>query len=68
MWKRKCKRRLVFCSAAVKLQDWVVHQKLKLVVLFEGRDTAGKDGMIKRITERLNPRDCRVVALGPKRA
>jgi polyphosphate kinase len=47
----------------VKLQDWVVQQKLKLVVLFEGRDAAGKGGAIKRITQRLNPRVCRVVAL-----
>jgi polyphosphate kinase 2 len=47
----------------VKLQDWVVHQKLKLVVIFEGRDAAGKGGMIKRITQRLNPRVCRTVAL-----
>jgi polyphosphate kinase 2 len=47
----------------VKLQDWVEHQKLKLVVLFEGRDAAGKGGVIKRITQRLNPRVCRVVAL-----
>jgi polyphosphate kinase 2 len=47
----------------VKLQDWVVHQKLKIVVLFEGRDAAGKGEMIKRITQRLNPRVCRVVAL-----
>ncbi len=47
----------------VKLQDWVVHQKLKLVVLFEGRDAAGKGGVIKRITQRLNPRVCRVAAL-----
>ena len=47
----------------VKLQDWVVHQKLKLVVLFEGRDAAGKGGVIKRITQRLNPRICKVVAL-----
>src|SRR5262249_46511527 len=47
----------------VVLQDWVVHQKLKLVVLFEGRDAAGKGGVIKRITQRLNPRTCRVVAL-----
>jgi polyphosphate kinase 2 len=47
----------------VKLQDWVVKQKLKLVVLFEGRDAAGKGGAIKRITQRLNPRVCRVVAL-----
>src|ERR1700726_1753810 len=47
----------------IKLQDWVVHQKLKLVVLFEGRDAAGKGGVIKRITQRLNPRVARVVAL-----
>jgi polyphosphate kinase len=47
----------------IKLQDWVVHQKLKLVVLFEGRDAAGKGGVIKRITQRLNPRKCKVVAL-----
>jgi len=47
----------------VKLQDWVVDQKLKIVVVFEGRDAAGKGGVIKRITQRLNPRVCRVVAL-----
>ena len=47
----------------VRLQDWVVHSKLKLVVLFEGRDAAGKGGVIKRITQRLNPRVCRVSAL-----
>jgi polyphosphate kinase 2 len=47
----------------VKLQDWVVHEKLKLVVIFEGRDAAGKGGAIKRITQRLNPRVCRVAAL-----
>ncbi len=47
----------------VKLQDWVVHKKLKIVVLFEGRDSAGKGGVIKRITQRLNPRVCRVAAL-----
>jgi polyphosphate kinase 2 len=47
----------------VKLQDWVVHQKLKIVVIFEGRDAAGKGGAIKRITQRLNPRVCRVAAL-----
>ena len=47
----------------VKLQDWVVSQKLKVVVLFEGRDAAGKGGVIKRITQRLNPRVCRVAAL-----
>ncbi len=47
----------------VKLQDWVQHRRLKLVVLFEGRDSAGKGGAIKRITQRVNPRTCRVVAL-----
>lgn len=47
----------------VKLQDWVVQQKLKVVVIFEGRDAAGKGGAIKRITQRLNPRVCRTVAL-----
>src|SRR5581483_5842662 len=47
----------------VRLQDWVVHQKLKVVVLFEGRDAAGKGGVIKRVTQRLNPRICRTVAL-----
>jgi polyphosphate kinase 2 len=47
----------------VKLQDWVVHKKLKVVVLFEGRDAAGKGGVIKRITQRMNPRVCRVAAL-----
>ncbi len=47
----------------VKLQDWVVDRGLKVVVLFEGRDAAGKGGVIKRITQRMNPRVCRVVAL-----
>jgi len=47
----------------VKLQDWVQHNKLKVVVIFEGRDAAGKGGVIKRITQRLNPRVCRVAAL-----
>ncbi|MGE0381537.1 MAG: polyphosphate kinase 2 [Hyphomicrobium sp.] len=47
----------------VQLQDWVVSQKLKVVVIFEGRDAAGKGGAIKRITQRLNPRVCRVAAL-----
>jgi polyphosphate kinase 2 len=48
----------------VKLQEWVKHEDLKVVVIFEGRDAAGKGGVIKRITESLNPRICRVVALG----
>ena len=47
----------------VKLQDWVQAEKKKVVVLFEGRDSAGKGGVIKRITQRLNPRICRVAAL-----
>jgi polyphosphate kinase len=47
----------------VRLQDWVQHTGYKLVVLFEGRDSAGKGGVIKRITQRLNPRIARVVAL-----
>ncbi|WP_267356916.1 MULTISPECIES: polyphosphate kinase 2 [unclassified Methylobacterium] len=47
----------------VRLQDWVQHNKLRVVVLFEGRDSAGKGGVIKRITQRLNPRVCRVAAL-----
>ena len=48
----------------VKLQEWIRHKGLRVVVLFEGRDAAGKGGAIKRITESLNPRICRVVALG----
>jgi polyphosphate kinase len=47
----------------VKLQDWVVANRRKVVILFEGRDAAGKGGAIKRISQRLNPRVCRVVAL-----
>jgi len=47
----------------VKLQDWVLAKKHKVVILFEGRDAAGKGGVIKRITQRLNPRTCRVAAL-----
>jgi polyphosphate kinase 2 len=48
----------------VKLQEWIRHERLRVIVLFEGRDAAGKGGAIKRITETLNPRICRVVALG----
>jgi polyphosphate kinase 2 len=47
----------------VKLQEWIRYDNLRVVVLFEGRDAAGKGGAIKRITESLNPRVCRVVAL-----
>ncbi len=50
-------------SELVKLQYWVKHQGLKVVLIVEGRDAAGKGGVIKRITEPLNPRGCRVVAL-----
>jgi polyphosphate kinase 2 len=47
----------------VKLQSWIQEKNLKVVVIFEGRDAAGKGGVIKRITQSLNPRVCRVVAL-----
>ena len=47
----------------VKLQDWVTTTRHKVVIIFEGRDAAGKGGVIKRITQRLNPRVCRVAAL-----
>jgi polyphosphate kinase len=47
----------------VKLQEWVRHRRLKVVVVFEGRDAAGKGGAIKRVVERLNPRVCRIAAL-----
>jgi polyphosphate kinase 2 len=48
----------------VKLQEWIKDNGLKVVVVFEGRDAAGKGGVIKRITQSLNPRICRVIALG----
>jgi polyphosphate kinase 2 len=48
----------------VKLQEWIKHKGFKVVVVFEGRDAAGKGGVIKTITQSLNPRICRVVALG----
>ncbi len=48
----------------VKLQEWVKAEGVRVVVIFEGRDAAGKGGVIKRITEKLNPRVCKVVALG----
>ena len=48
----------------VKLQEWILQKQLKVVVLFEGRDAAGKGGVIKRMMEKLNPRICHVVALG----
>lgn len=46
-----------------KLQEWVVHKGLRAIVIFEGRDAAGKGGVIKRISERVNPRVFRVTAL-----
>ena len=48
----------------VKMQYWIKHVGLRVIIIFEGRDAAGKGGTIKRITEPLNPRGCRVVALG----
>jgi polyphosphate kinase 2 (PPK2 family) len=48
----------------VKLQEWVVTTKARVVIIFEGRDAAGKGGVIKRISEPLNPRVCRIAALG----
>ena len=54
---------LALQAELIRLQDWVSYRKEKLVVVFEGRDSAGKGGAIKRITQRLNPRVCRVVAL-----
>ena len=47
----------------VKMQEWVIQEGKKVVLIFEGRDAAGKGGTIKRVTENLNPRHCRVVAL-----
>jgi polyphosphate kinase 2 len=62
--RRRYFRELFLLQAElVKLQDWVVATKHKVVILFEGRDAAGKGGVIKRITQRLNPRVCRVAAL-----
>ncbi|MBK1724096.1 polyphosphate kinase 2 [Thiocystis violacea] len=55
---------LTLQAELIKLQDWVEHSGEKVAVIFEGRDAAGKGGVIKRITQRLNPRVCRVVALG----
>lgn len=59
-YKKKLKElQLELC----RMMDWIVYKGLKVVVIFEGRDAAGKGGAIKRITETLNPRTCRVVAL-----
>jgi polyphosphate kinase 2 (PPK2 family) len=63
--KRGYEKELVRLQAElVRLQEWIVHHGLRVVVVFEGRDTAGKGGTIKRITEKTNPRVVRVVALG----
>ncbi len=63
-YRRKYFRELLRLQAElVKFQDWVSATKQKVVILFEGRDAAGKGSAIKRITQRLNPRVCRVVAL-----
>lgn len=61
VYKRELRRLQV---ELVKLQEWIKQKGLKVVVIFEGRDAAGKGGAIKRITECLNPRVCKVVALG----
>ena len=69
MWRERDYRRTYFQqlfrlqAELVKLQDWVAATRQKVVILFEGRDAAGKGGAIKRITQKLNPRVCRVVAL-----
>lgn len=60
IYKKELKRLQI---ELVKLQEWIKEKKLKVAVIFEGRDAAGKGGVIKRITQCLNPRICRVVAL-----
>lgn len=63
--KKKLKKELERLQLElVKMLEWIKYKKLKVVVIFEGRDAAGKGGVIKRITEYLNPRFCKVVALG----
>ncbi len=63
--KRDYEKELVSLQGElVRLQEWIVHHGLRVVVVFEGRDTAGKGGTIKRITEKTNPRVVRIVALG----
>lgn len=61
--KRYFRELLRLQGELIKLQDWIVATKGRLVVIFEGRDAAGKGGAIKRVVQRLNPRVCRVVAL-----
>jgi len=53
-----------FATELVKLQEWIKSTGYKIVVIFEGRDAAGKGGLIKTIAQSMNPRVCRVVALG----
>lgn len=63
-WRKQYFRELLRLQGElVKLQDWVMRTGHRLVIIFEGRDAAGKGGVIKRITQRLNPRTCRVAAL-----
>ncbi|BEN11360.1 polyphosphate kinase 2 [Serratia marcescens] len=63
-WRKHYFRELLRLQGElVKLQDWVMRTGHRLVIIFEGRDAAGKGGVIKRITQRLNPRTCRVAAL-----
>ncbi len=63
-WRRQYFRELLRLQGElVKLQDWIMHTGQRVVIIFEGRDAAGKGGVIKRITQRLNPRTCRVAAL-----
>ncbi|QGY28496.1 polyphosphate kinase 2 [Pantoea cypripedii] len=63
-WRRRYFRELLHLQGElVKMQDWVMRTGHRMVILFEGRDAAGKGGVIKRITQRLNPRTCRVAAL-----
>ncbi|CAI0790210.1 polyphosphate kinase 2 [Serratia entomophila] len=63
-WRKRYFRELLLLQGElVKLQDWVMRTGHRLVIIFEGRDAAGKGGVIKRITQRLNPRTCRVAAL-----
>ncbi|WP_241612312.1 polyphosphate kinase 2 [Rosenbergiella epipactidis] len=64
LWRREYFRELLRLQGElVKLQEWVQRTGYRLIILFEGRDAAGKGGVIKRITQRLNPRVCRVTAL-----
>ncbi|WP_294901543.1 polyphosphate kinase 2 [Tatumella sp. UBA2305] len=63
-WRRRYFRELLHLQGElVKLQDWVTRTGYRVVIIFEGRDAAGKGGVIKRIAQRLNPRTCRVAAL-----